>query len=171
MSGGVVWITGLPGVGKTTLAAAVCARLRARGAPTVLLDGDAVRAMLGEAGRRFDADSRRGLALVYARIAAWLAGEGVVVVAAVVALFDAAREANRSTGRRYLEVWIRAPEAMRRARAADRSAAGPRVGVELAPEWPRDDHLVLDNDDNPATIEELAGRVLAAWEALGHAGA
>jgi adenylylsulfate kinase len=171
MSGGLLWITGLPGVGKTTLAAAVCARLRAGGAPVVVLDGDAVRVLLGAAGRHFDATSRRDLALTYARIAAWLAGQGVVVVAAVVALFDEARAANRANGLPYLEVWLRAPDALRRIRAADREAEGPRVGVELAPEWPRNAHLVLDNDDRPSTIDELAGQVVATWRAMRDAGA
>jgi len=49
MKGGtVVWITGLPGSGKTTLAAEVERVLRGRSASLVRLDGDV---FIGTAGR------------------------------------------------------------------------------------------------------------------------
>ena len=38
-----IWITGLPGSGKSVLARGTAARLRARGVPGVLLELDAVR--------------------------------------------------------------------------------------------------------------------------------
>ena len=46
MSGGVVWITGLPSSGKSTLAEKVAHRLRSAARSCVVLDGDAVRAAL-----------------------------------------------------------------------------------------------------------------------------
>lgn len=163
MSGGLVWITGLPGVGKSALAAAVAARLRAAAVPVVVLDGDTLRALLGDRGRGFESEQRRELAMTYARLAAWIAREGVLVLAAVVALFESAREVNRAGGMPYVEVWLRAPEALRRQRAGDRDAGGPRVGIELAAEFPRAAHLVLDNDDDPATLARLAEAVVQAW--------
>lgn len=166
MDGGLIWITGLPGVGKTALAGEVVRRLRARGVAVVALDGDALRAVLGANGH--DAATRRALGLTYARLAAWLAGQGLVVVAAVVALFHAVHAANRAAGQPLLEVWLRAPEALRRARAGDRDADGPRVGIDLAAEWPLQPHLVLDNDDRSETLARLADAVVAAWESADH---
>jgi adenylylsulfate kinase len=48
-TGATVWLTGLPSAGKTTLATALAARLRARGVVAVEnLDGDEVREFLSK---------------------------------------------------------------------------------------------------------------------------
>jgi adenylylsulfate kinase len=48
--GWVVWITGLPGSGKTTIASAVAAAMRAHGVPVRVLDVAGVRRFTGVAG-------------------------------------------------------------------------------------------------------------------------
>ena len=45
-NGWTLWLMGLPGAGKTTLALGLKAQLDARGVPAVLLDSDAVRRAL-----------------------------------------------------------------------------------------------------------------------------
>lgn len=45
-AGGVIWITGLAQVGKTTTPRTLAAALEARGRRPVLLDGDAMRLVL-----------------------------------------------------------------------------------------------------------------------------
>ena len=80
MTGAVVWITGLPGSGKSTLAA----RLRARLAnPSLLLDGDVLRPILGATG--YDEPSRDDFYHRLAQLAALLAGEGATVIVAATA--------------------------------------------------------------------------------------
>ena len=44
--GSVIWITGLPGAGKTTVAAEVTALLRAKAQCVVQVDGDIVREVM-----------------------------------------------------------------------------------------------------------------------------
>ncbi len=41
--GGVIWITGLSGAGKSTIATIIADNLRNQGLPVVLLDGDRLR--------------------------------------------------------------------------------------------------------------------------------
>jgi len=44
----VVWLIGLAGAGKTTIGREVVSRLRSRNRATVFIDGDAMRAIMGE---------------------------------------------------------------------------------------------------------------------------
>ena len=160
---GVIWITGLSGVGKSALAAAVVARLRRDGTCAALLDGDDLRVALGAEVDAYDRASRRRLAEQYARLAQLLAAQGITVVAAVIALFHEIHALNRASGRRYLEVWLRAAEEERVARARGELALGARVGRDIAPEFPREPHLVFDNDYREATLARLVERVRVAW--------
>jgi hypothetical protein len=80
--GAVVWLTGLSGAGKSTIAARLAAELSERGIPVELLDGDEVRthvsAGLGFSRAERDANVRR-----IGWIAATLAKHGVVAITAL----------------------------------------------------------------------------------------
>lgn len=156
-SGGVVWITGLSGSGKSALARRVVAALRGGGRCAVLLDGDQLRAALAQPGH--DLAARTQLAMQYVELAWLLATQGLVVVVATVSLLHAVHARNRSHEGRYLEVLLETEEAIRAARCGDRGG-GPRVGVEIAPQFPRAPHLVLRNDAQPATLDALAERIV-----------
>ncbi len=105
---GLVWITGFSGAGKTTVAKLVIEGLRRQGVPTVFLDGDEIRSILGE---RFghQLEDRRKLASVYARLCKCIVDSGVSVVVATVAMFESVRAENRSAIDRYLEVYLKVP--------------------------------------------------------------
>lgn len=105
---GLVWITGFSGAGKTTVARLVFQQLQEQGMPTVFLDGDEIRSILGE---RFghQLEERRKLASVYARLCKTVIDSGVSVVIATVAMFESVRAENRSAIDRYLEVYLKVP--------------------------------------------------------------
>ena len=103
-----VWITGLSASGKTTLANIVTARLRDRGVPVIMLDGDDLRKILGETVH-YGREDRKQLAFLYARMVQSLSEQGVVVVIATVALFKEVHEWNRKNIRGYFEVFLDVP--------------------------------------------------------------
>ena len=82
----VVWITGLPGSGKTTLAKLLQNELKARGEFSVLIDGDDIRALLGNK-YGYDRNSRESLARIYQDITAFLIRQDVSVIVSTVSLF------------------------------------------------------------------------------------
>jgi adenylylsulfate kinase-like enzyme len=157
-SGGVVWVTGLAGAGKTTVATAVCDRLRAAGEHPVLLDGDALRAML-PTPLGYTLSDRRRLAMFYAQLAGELAAQGHQVVCATVSLFHQVHEWNRCNIEHYLEVWLRVPVDTLRDRGAraelygEENGADQVVGVDAAAEFPIRPDLVIDNHGHASAIE------------------
>ena len=105
---GLIWITGYSGAGKTTVARLVFEQLKKNGIPTVFLDGDEIRSILGE---RFghELEERRKLASVYGRLCKSIVDSGVSVVIATVAMFDSVRAENRASIDRYIEVYLKVP--------------------------------------------------------------
>jgi adenylyl-sulfate kinase len=107
-----VWLTGLPGAGKTTIGSALELRLLEQGRGTYLLDGDRLRrgicADLGFTRTDRDRNVKRVGAL--ARI---LADAGQVAVVALVSPYEAARRAVReehdADGLSFVEVFVNTP--------------------------------------------------------------
>ena len=137
-AGCVVWFTGLPSSGKSTLAKRVQARLSSLGLPVAMLDGDEVRASLVPPPGYDDAD-RAAFYETLGRLAALLAKQGLVVLVPATAHLCAYRAAARERAPRFIEVHVATPlaECRRRdekglyATAATRQAMPlPGVGAD-----------------------------------------
>src|SRR5918911_4757003 len=106
-SGATVWMTGLPASGKSTVAAAIEARLLADGRAAYRLDGDNLRHGLnGDLG--FSAEDRAENVRRAAHVAHLFADAGVVALVAFVSPYLAgrrqARELHERDGLPFLEV-------------------------------------------------------------------
>lgn len=150
----VIWITGLSGSGKTTLGKALQAALP----DSLLLDGDELRAALGAEGKSFDAAGRLELAKTYARLARLLASQGKTVIVATISLFHELHAWNRENLPGYVEIFIDAPEEVRRARDPKGLYAGnvPQMACSMA-QFPLNPHLRLDGSEK---LEAALGMVL-----------
>lgn len=110
--GSVVWITGLSGAGKTTLAHEVVSRLRADGHPVVMLDGDDLREVFGAVvanARNHGRDGRLALAMQYAHLCRVIASQGLMVVIATISLFREVHAWNRANLSGYFEAYLKVP--------------------------------------------------------------
>lgn len=167
MGKSVVWITGLPGSGKTTLARHLVDRLNSEsGLRAVLLDGDEIREALEGTG--YDLKSRRKLALIYHKLAGVLAEQGFVVVVSTVSLFHEVHEKNREKLPNYLEVFLDIP--------IQNLSSGQRSKIYEAPasqnplamaEFPADPHVRLTLDSESQRdhwLEELESAIRANAE-------
>ena len=111
-SGRVIWITGLSGAGKSSLAREVVARLSAGGEAVVMLDGDELREVFGAVGANAQNHGREGrlaLAMQYGRLCRVIAAQGLTVVTATISLFKEIHEWNRATLPGYFEVYLKVP--------------------------------------------------------------
>ncbi len=104
----VVWVTGLPGAGKSTFGSRLVEALRARSTPCALLDGDEVRAALGRPAGAGAAE-RDAFYAALAGLAALLARQGLTAVVAATAHRAAYRDHARAISPRFLEVHVATP--------------------------------------------------------------
>ncbi|MEA2442325.1 MAG: bifunctional enzyme CysN/CysC [Thermoleophilaceae bacterium] len=110
--GAVVWMTGLPSSGKSTIAHALEQRLVGSGQPAYVLDGDNLRHGLnGDLG--FSDEDRAENVRRTAHVARLLADAGVVAIVSLVSPFAAdraqARELVEAEGLPFSEVWVSTP--------------------------------------------------------------
>lgn len=104
----VVWIIGLSGAGKTTLANEIIAQIDGEQNTTVLIDGDMVREVFGnDLGHSMD--DRRKNANRICQLGKFLDQQGVNVVCAILSLFPESRAWNRENIKDYYEVFIDTP--------------------------------------------------------------
>jgi len=127
MSGAVVWITGLPSSGKSTLATRIASRLRGADVPVAVLDGDQVRAAL-DPRPGYDPEARSRFYGTLARLAALLAKQGLVAVVAATAHRRAFRERARALAPRFVEVYVDVPVELCAARDTKGLYAAARRG-------------------------------------------
>jgi len=108
--GFVIWLTGLPASGKTTIARRLGEYLRSKGLKVELLDGDEVRRWLSpEAG--FSREDRERHLRRVAYVSKLLARNGVAVIASFVSPYRSVRRNARKTiedeGLRFIEVYVK----------------------------------------------------------------
>jgi adenylylsulfate kinase len=134
MSGVVVWITGLPSSGKSTLARRVLERLPG----AVLLDGDEVRAAIAP-DLGYSPEDRETFYGALARLASMLAVQGHAVIVAATAQRRAWRDLARARAPRFVEFFVDVPlaECARRDAKGLYAAGAPALpGVGTAYEPP-----------------------------------
>lgn len=100
----VVFLTGLSGAGKTTIAEAVAARLREKNIYPVLLDGDEIRKKIQLTG--FDEATRKKHNLDVGRMAAEAEAEGNIVIVALISPYADTRNEIRKMCSRFIEVYV-----------------------------------------------------------------
>lgn len=91
---GILWLTGLSGAGKTTLALELEQRLFSKGYHTFVLDGDNVRSGLN-ADLGFDENDRNENIRRVGEVAALFAEAGLIVIAAFISPYNADRDRIR----------------------------------------------------------------------------
>ena len=167
--GATLWLTGLPASGKSTLAAAVEARLLEDGRPAYVLDGDNLRHGLnGDLG--FSAEDRAENIRRTAHVARLLADAGTVAIVSLVSPFaadrDQARRLVESGGLPFHEVWVSTPveECERRdpkglyARARRGEITG-MTGIDDPYEAPERAEVVISGGSTADAVKRI-GRLL-----------
>lgn len=164
----VIWLTGLPGAGKTTIAREVERRLFDAGHDTVLIDGDDLRhGLCGNLG--FDPADRTENVRRAGEVARLFFEHGSLVLCALVSPYRADRARVRALfpAGRFVEVFVNASVETCRERDPKghyrRAVAGQMpgfTGVSAPYEQPEGPELALDSD--AMSVAQAAEAVLDA---------
>jgi bifunctional enzyme CysN/CysC len=173
---GVVWLTGLSGAGKSTIANLVEEALVARGRHTYLLDGDNVRRGLNRDLGFAEQDRVENIRRV-AEVAKLMVDAGLIVLVAFISPF----RAERSTARElfepgeFVEVYVDTPIAVAEARdpkglyrKARRGELKDFTGIDSPYEPPEAPEVHLDT--TRLTAEAAAQRIVAYLATAGFLG-
>ncbi|MGY1900358.1 adenylyl-sulfate kinase [Nocardia gipuzkoensis] len=158
-----VWLTGLSGSGKSTVAVELERRLVAAGRPAFLLDGDNLRHGLNSDLGFSPADREENVRRV-GEVAKLFADAGVVAVVSLISPYradrDRVRAAHEAAGIPFLEVFVDTPLAVCEARDPKGMYAKARAGeirgftgIDDPYEAPTDAEIVLRPDHgDPASM-------------------
>lgn len=169
----VVWLTGISGAGKSTVACTLEARLRGLGHATCVLDGDELRRGLNSDLGFTDPDRMESTRRV-AEVATLLADAGLIAIVALISPFSHAREMARARvgARRFFEIHVDTPIAIAQARdtkglyrKASRGEITHFTGIDSPYEAPECPSLRLDATHLPP--DALADQVVELLRAAG----
>ena len=173
--GFTVWLTGLSGAGKTTVAQSIVHELRATDFNIELLDGDEVRTNLSK-GLGFSKEDRDTNIRRIGYVSRLLSRNGVGVIASAISPYrevrDEVRQSITSDGSEFIEVYVQCPIEVlveRDVKGLYKKALAGEIkeftGVSDPYEEPLDPEVIVKTDSE--SIEESANRIIAALEARG----
>ena len=150
----VLWLTGLPGSGKTTIAKRVIDELHKREIKAEMLDGDEIRRVISsELG--FSKADREMHAHRVIYLSKLLSRNGIVAVVALISPYRSIREYARKNLENFVEVWVkcslqtcqrRDPKGLYK--TASQGKMSNLTGIQDPYEPPNHPEIVLDTEMN-----------------------
>jgi cytidine diphosphoramidate kinase len=167
----VIWITGLSGAGKTTIAGELTCQLRNEGRPCILLDGDKIRLAIADPVIGHDPESRLICAMRICRLAKMLEQENILVVVATMSLFPEVFHWNRGNFKNYIEVFVKVDMEILKQRdskglysRAEKGEVSNVAGVHFQIQGPENPDLILENNSPQANFSSFAKKILTLIE-------
>jgi adenylylsulfate kinase len=159
----VLWFTGLPGSGKTTLADTVAEKLSHNGLKIERLDGERIRNLFPQAG--FSKNERNTHIRRVGHLASILSKNGTAVVASFVSPYREARDFVRGLCPNFIEVFLDTPLAVCEQRDAkglyERARKGEITnftGINDPYEAPQHPEITINTADEP--VETTADTIM-----------
>lgn len=149
--GRLVWITGLPGTGKTILGEKIYSLVRDI-VPAIRVDGDVFREIMG-GDLGYSMADRKANAFRIVRMNKYLVEHGMTVICATVSLFKEVHDWNREHISDLTEVYIEVPQTLHKERDYKgfyrQTAKGEIqnvIGIDQPFDKPQNPHITIIND-------------------------
>ncbi|HEB9326523.1 TPA: adenylyl-sulfate kinase [Campylobacter coli] len=163
--GGVIWLTGLAGSGKSCIAEALYQKLKEKYDNIIYLDGDEFRELLGH--YKYDKQSRIEVSIKRSKFAHFLSSQNMLVIVSTISMWDEIYRYNRKTLKNYYEIYIKCDIEELKKRDKKRlysevlsGKISNVVGIDINYDEPNAD-LILDNS-KLNLLDEKVDRILQA---------
>lgn len=168
--GSTLWLTGLSGAGKTTIANLIITLCKDKAINPVILDGDEIRAAINDPYWQFDNQSRLMGSYRYAKLAHLFTLQNQQVIVPTISMFDEVRVWNRNHIPNYFEVFLDTNMATRLTRDPKglyRNSNSNMVEQSKA-ELPKSSDMHISNNGNIEEATKIAQEIFNAWQKGSH---
>ena len=172
MQAPVVWLTGIPCSGKTTLANELKKYYESKGFPIDILDGDEIRKTLSK-DLGFSPEDRKEHNRRVIFVAKILVKNGVTTIIPIISPYRETREFARKEIPNFVEVWVKASvdECIKRdPKGLYKKALAGEIknltGLQAPYEEPNNPELVLDTEIH--SVEESVEMIISTVKKLGY---
>lgn len=143
----VFWITGYPGVGKTSISDELFGKIKKKFGPTLKVSGDDLRLIFDLKG--YTKNKRKRIGLFYHQFCKKMSFKGINVLIDVVCLFDDIRKKNRLAFKKYIEIYVKSDIKKiinRKSKPFYRINKKNVWGKDIAAQLPEDPDIIIINN-------------------------
>ena len=146
-SGQVLWITGLPGSGKTSIAKKINYHLKKKNIKYFEISGDEIRKIFSF--KKFDRKSRLEYAQFYSKLCKMLSDEGINIIISTVSLFHQVHRWNKKKINNYKEIYIKSKLddiiSQKKKKLYLNKKNKNLVSKNIKAEYPINPHIIIEN--------------------------
>jgi len=156
----VIWIIGLSGSGKTSIAKKIKKKINKDHGPTVVISGDDFRNIYNL--KKYSKDERIKLGKSHAKFCKFLSNQNINVIFSAVGLLKEIRKFNRKNIKNYIEIYIKSKiKKIKKKRMKSLYFKKNKniIGIDIKPEFPKNSHIIINNNFRKS-IEELSEELL-----------
>ena len=172
MKAPVIWLTGIPGSGKTTLAIELQKYYQQNGLPVAILDGDEIRKTLSK-DLGFSPEDRKEHNRRVIFVAQILSKNGVTTIVPLISPYRETRDFARKEIPNFVEVWVKTSvdECIKRdPKGLYKKALAGEIknltGLQAPYEEPQNAELILDAEKQ--NVEDSVKIILSTVKKLGY---
>jgi len=172
MNAPVIWLTGIPGSGKTTLALELQKFYENKGIPIEILDGDEIRKTLSkDLGLSPEDRKEHNRRVIF--VAKILAKNGVTTIVPLISPYRETRANARKEIPDFIEIWVKTSvdECIKRdPKGLYKKALAGEIknltGLQAPYEEPQNAELILDTEKH--SVEESIDLIVSSVKKLGY---
>jgi len=172
MNAPVIWLTGIPGSGKTTLALELQKFYENKGIPIEILDGDEIRKTLSkDLGLSPEDRKEHNRRVIF--VAKILAKNGVTTIVPLISPYRETRANARKEIPDFIEIWVKTSvdECIKRdPKGLYKKALAGEIknltGLQAPYEEPQNPELILDTEKH--SVEESIDLIISSVKKLGY---